>query len=344
MDVGDDRDAHRRRRTLLVLAAGVGIWAVAAILLLRTRTPGLDLPALDPRVVVPRPPSSIGSTPYRTVTRWLWVASTVVELGVLGLLAWKARPLAASMQRCFACPVPPGPNRCRAGRVLLARSLARGASARSGGALVGAALRALRAGISRVARRPDRVACGHAVVVAPRSPVPSALAVRLRPSLVDPGGVAVAGARRSRRACPAARHRAALQPLLAACRTGLSPLRIEELGSRLGVGVESVEVVDASRRTTAANAMVTGIGPTRHVVLYDTLLDGRFTPDEIACGFRARARARRPAPCLEGRRLVRALRDPGDRARRLGDGTARRPAGSGARPARAPLRVLALGR
>jgi STE24 endopeptidase len=29
------------------------------------------------------------------------------------------------------------------------------------------------------------------------------------------------------------------------------------------------------------NASVTGIGPTRHVVLYDTLLDGRFTEGEI---------------------------------------------------------------
>jgi STE24 endopeptidase len=57
--------------------------------------------------------------------------------------------------------------------------------------------------------------------------------------------------------------------------------RVERLGDRLGVGVESVDVSDASRRTTAANARVTGIGPTRHVVLYDTLLDGRFTEGEI---------------------------------------------------------------
>ncbi len=30
--------------------------------------------------------------------------------------------------------------------------------------------------------------------------------------------------------------------------------------------------VDASRRTTAANAYVTGLGPTKRVVLYDTLI------------------------------------------------------------------------
>ena len=38
--------------------------------------------------------------------------------------------------------------------------------------------------------------------------------------------------------------------------------------------------VDASRRTTAANAYVTGLGPTKRVVLFDTLLD-RYDRDEI---------------------------------------------------------------
>jgi STE24 endopeptidase len=46
------------------------------------------------------------------------------------------------------------------------------------------------------------------------------------------------------------------------------------------VKVGDVFSVDASRRTTAANAYVTGLGPTKRVVLYDTLLD-RYTRDEI---------------------------------------------------------------
>jgi STE24 endopeptidase len=41
-----------------------------------------------------------------------------------------------------------------------------------------------------------------------------------------------------------------------------------------------VLVIDASRRTSAANAYVTGIGPTKRIVLYDTLLE-RFTPAEV---------------------------------------------------------------
>ena len=47
-----------------------------------------------------------------------------------------------------------------------------------------------------------------------------------------------------------------------------------------GVRVGEVYSVDASRRTTAANAYVTGLGPTKRVVLYDTMLD-RYSRDEI---------------------------------------------------------------
>src|SRR3954454_4490052 len=53
-----------------------------------------------------------------------------------------------------------------------------------------------------------------------------------------------------------------------------------ELARRAGVKVGEVYVVDASRRTTAANAYVTGLGATKRVVLFDTLLED-FTPDEV---------------------------------------------------------------
>lgn len=54
-----------------------------------------------------------------------------------------------------------------------------------------------------------------------------------------------------------------------------------ELARRAGVEVGEVYVADASRRTTAVNAYVTGIGRTKRVVLFDTLLDGGFTRDEV---------------------------------------------------------------
>ncbi|MGA2013477.1 MAG: M48 family metalloprotease [Solirubrobacteraceae bacterium] len=52
------------------------------------------------------------------------------------------------------------------------------------------------------------------------------------------------------------------------------------LAQAAGVTVGEVYSVDASRRTTAANAYVTGLGPSKRVVLYDTLLD-RYSRDEI---------------------------------------------------------------
>ena len=57
--------------------------------------------------------------------------------------------------------------------------------------------------------------------------------------------------------------------------------RIEGLAADMGVDVDEVLVADASRRTTTANAYIAGLGPTRRVVLYDTLLDGRFSEGEI---------------------------------------------------------------
>lgn len=53
------------------------------------------------------------------------------------------------------------------------------------------------------------------------------------------------------------------------------------LAERDGVPVEEVLVADASRRTTALNAYVSGFGSSRRIVLYDTLVE-RATPEEIA--------------------------------------------------------------
>jgi STE24 endopeptidase len=52
-----------------------------------------------------------------------------------------------------------------------------------------------------------------------------------------------------------------------------------ELARRAGVDVGEVYEMDASRRTTAANAYVTGLGRTKRVVLYDNLVND-FTPGE----------------------------------------------------------------
>jgi STE24 endopeptidase len=52
------------------------------------------------------------------------------------------------------------------------------------------------------------------------------------------------------------------------------------LADESGVPVQDVLVSDASRRTTALNAYVSGFGSTRRIVVYDTVLD-RLPDDEI---------------------------------------------------------------
>src|SRR4051794_3989993 len=61
-----------------------------------------------------------------------------------------------------------------------------------------------------------------------------------------------------------------------------SPLRGEvlALAHKDGVDVGQVYRVDASRRTTGANAYVNGLGHTKRVVLYDNLLKD-FSPDQV---------------------------------------------------------------
>jgi STE24 endopeptidase len=53
-----------------------------------------------------------------------------------------------------------------------------------------------------------------------------------------------------------------------------------ELAERAGVDIGEVYRVDASRRTTAANAYVGGLGHSKRVVLYDNLIEG-FPRDEL---------------------------------------------------------------
>ncbi len=56
--------------------------------------------------------------------------------------------------------------------------------------------------------------------------------------------------------------------------------RLLALAARVGVPVTGVWIVDQSRKSRTANAAVTGLGRTRRILLFDTLLD-TFTPDEV---------------------------------------------------------------
>ena len=57
--------------------------------------------------------------------------------------------------------------------------------------------------------------------------------------------------------------------------------RLQALGARAGVAVADVYEMDMSRQTERANAMFTGLGGARRIILGDTLTS-QFEPDEIA--------------------------------------------------------------
>jgi STE24 endopeptidase len=278
VDVRDHRDAHGRRtlaKALGAVALGAA-WTVAGVLLWRTRVPQLSLPDLDPRAyfsadVLAR------AVDYRRVSRIVLLVSIALELAVLALLVWQARPLADWLVELAR-------GRIRTGILVgLAVTLSLWLVGLTTGAI--SHWWARRYGLSEQ---------GYPGWLRDRAA--SLLVEAVLVSVAVAGTVWLAGRLGGSWWLAGAPLLAAIavvvvlaQPLV------IEPLfnrfepvpdrslaaRIERLAERMGVTVEGVEVADASRRTTTANAYVTGIGPTRRVVLYDTMLDGRFTEGEI---------------------------------------------------------------
>lgn len=82
-----------------------------------------------------------------------------------------------------------------------------------------------------------------------------------------------------------------LYPILSRVFNKFEPLPEGELRDRLckllkenGCTVKEIKVMDGSRRSTKANAYFSGIGRTKTIVLYDTLLE-QMSPDEIVAVF-----------------------------------------------------------
>jgi len=279
VDVRQNGDAHERRATLAKAFAAallVVVWMMAAALLWRTEVPPLDLPALDPEAF-------FGADrleridEYRRVTRGLLLGSLALEIAVVGLFVVFAGFLAARLRRV-------GRGAVRTGVVI-------GLAAVLAVWLTGLPLAAVGHWWSR---RYDLSRQGYggwlgdqatelgirAVLVTIAVAGAMALARRLGPRWWLAGAPAFVGL---------AVLFIVLQPLVVQPLTNrFQPLgdrglaqEIERLAARQGVDIDRVEVADASRRTTTANAYVAGIGPTRRVVLYDTILDGRFPRAEL---------------------------------------------------------------
>jgi STE24 endopeptidase len=279
MDVRDDCDPHPRRKTLpwAGAVAAAFLWGAAAWLLLDRHVPALDLPRVDARDWFTADELA-RIDDYRRLPRWLWVGTTAGELGVLALLAWQARRLAALASRATR-------GRVRAGLLVgLACVLA-----------VWLATLPIEAVSHWWRRRYGLSEQGYGAWLGDQATSLAVLAVLVSIALA---GALLLAARAGRRwwipggAALAALgvvyvllQPVAIEPLFNRFEPLDDPVlvqRVEALADKLGVEVGGVEVADASRRTTAANALITGIGPTRRIALYDTLLDGRFTDDEIA--------------------------------------------------------------
>ena len=84
--------------------------------------------------------------------------------------------------------------------------------------------------------------------------------------------------------------------------------RIMEVAERTGLPIAGVLVADASRRSRAGNAYVAGLGKTRRVVVFDTILD--WPPDQVEqvvaheLGHWHHAHLRRKLPVLIATQLV----------------------------------------
>jgi STE24 endopeptidase len=57
--------------------------------------------------------------------------------------------------------------------------------------------------------------------------------------------------------------------------------KAEQYEAKLGLPHIPIRVQEVGTETTAPNAEAVGLGPTRRVILWDTLLDGRFQTDEV---------------------------------------------------------------
>lgn len=261
----------RAIRNGVAILALLGLWLGAAALLWRTSVPGgLDLPELDPRDYFSARELDRHER-YESVLRWLFFAAVLVHGAVLVGFVLAApglsrrlpfRPLVRGLLITFAIvacvwlarlPVGVAAHWWRR-RYGIARQdylewlvdpwLELGAEIAVTGALVAVAM-VLAA----------RLGARWWLAGAPLFVVGAGAIVLAQPLLLEPR----------------------VEPL----RNARLEADIRTLASR--TGVESVDVVvrDAASRTRAGNAEVYGLGSTRRVVLWDTLLDGEYEAGEI---------------------------------------------------------------
>lgn len=253
-----------RLATITVLA---GLWLAAALLLWRTSVPeGLRLTVVRATDVFTRAQLA-RIEDYRSISRWLWAGGVAAEVGTLAVLTAvssrlaRLRPAVAALATAVVAQLAATPFDAVAWR----RRVHFGLSEQGFGGWVVDEARSI---------------AFMAAVVVLAAVVAAALARRFGRRWWLPGWVLLAALA----FVFIVAQPVAIQPLFTKTRPLGDPAlaaRIERIAARVGVEVGRVEVAEESVRTTAGNAAVFGLGPTRRLALDDTVLDGRFTRPEI---------------------------------------------------------------
>ena len=257
-----------RAATLAVAAA---VWGLAAAALWRTKVPAdLHLPTLDPSSVF-GPRVMRAGVRYERLLDYDWLLGTLAEVATLVVLVRRGPRLARSL----------GLGPVNAGIItgVVVTTVVWGVSLPFD--LV-AAWWSRRHGISReswssIVFSPWEGLLGKTVATVLVLALLLALARRFAQSWWIPGAIIVFALA------------TVLQLVLPYVnRIGTHPVRstslaaaIDRLEAREHSGDPVVRIQPVHDNTTAANAYAIGIGPSQTVFLWDTLLDGRFTPREV---------------------------------------------------------------
>ncbi len=259
-------------RLPLALAATAAAGAVGVRLLAPAVPPAPD--PVDPTEVFD-PGQLAKAKAFGRRRRRLGLASTVVDAAVSGGLLWALRPGGAAERRFPGGPVPEA----------AAASVALGFGSAAAGLPLAVASRRANMEVGLVTDTWKAWAGDLAkaqLVAAPIAAGGGALLVAGMRRFGDrwwlPGAAGGVGAA----VLGVLIAPSLLDPIFNTFTPAEDPLRsrVLELAEQAGIEVDRVLVVDASRRTTAANAYVTGLGPTKRVVLFDTLLRD-FTQAEV---------------------------------------------------------------
>jgi len=271
----------RRSWRLPVALVTAVLVAEGAVVLMRPRDRGPEPVRVEPRAYFSAAQIDRAEA-FRTGQLWIYVAQTAIGLGVLALLVRRPPERVAALNRPTASRKRSSPASPRAGAAVAAAiAIATGvaglplsAVARERAKDVGLVTQDWTGWAGDVAKSQaigaGFAALGGAVLVlgmrrfGSRWWLPGAVVVVAFGAIITYAGPVV------------------LDPLF----NEFTPLPRGELRSDVlrlareaGVDVGQVYVIDASRRTTAANAYVNGLGHTKRVVLYDNLIDD-FTPAE----------------------------------------------------------------